>query len=163
MRTQIYIVDYFSRDVSWISQEFIEDYAGALLRGGRHAEYCIEKWTRGDKLKIQMFMELAATHPDIQSIQDELIDEFGIDYFVGKPKSKEYHIRQLEIEIQNARSSDDKAKLYKELREYNGWTIKAVEKSVTVKSASGSTTQQDLPNDLREAERIVMTMFAGKE
>lgn len=159
MRTQVRLFCPFHRDLSWLTQEVIEDYAGAKIRGGEAPYYCITKWTGEDKLKAMMLPEMLDTNPDFERLQEELIDEFGIEHFIGKTKPKEYHIRQLEIAIELAKSDDDRAKLYKELREYRGWTNKPAEKAVEVNITNNNAQMSFDRNNLAEVERAVMSFF----
>lgn len=162
MRTPFYVYDPFGRDTAWITQEVIEEYVGARMRGPDAAMYCLQKWTQGDAIKINQFMELVSNNPELDRLQEELIDELGIDALIGKPKTKEYHIRQLEIAIELARTPDEKAKLYKELREYQGWTAKPAEKGLSVSVTTNHVGSEAIANKApRDAERIVMSVFAG--
>lgn len=164
MRTQINIYDAFNRDTSWITQEVIETYAGAKLRGERAADIYINSITRGDAVKIQLFMELVYNHPDLILLQDELIAEFGEETFIGKARSKEFHIRQLEERIENEKDAKALAPLIRELRELRQWTVKPFDStgnpvSVTVNTGPSSVNfNRDNP---REAERIVMSIFSS--
>ena len=140
----------------------MEDYAGARIRGAKAADLCVAKWAQGDVGKVTQFYEVAADHPDLTLLEEELLDEFGLEHFIGKIKPKDYHIRHLEIAILNCYDLDTKAKLYKELREYQGWTSKPAEKGVSATVTIGATPTAMLdPNNPRETERIVMSIFAG--
>lgn len=159
MRTQVRLFCPFHRDLSWLTQEVIEDYAGAKIRGGEAPYYCVTKWTGEDKLKAMMLPEMLDTNPDFERLQEELIDEFGIEHFIGKVKPKEYHIRQIEMAIELAKTDDDRAKLYKELREYRGWTNKPAEKAIEV-NVTNNTAQMNFDrNNVAEVERAVMSFF----
>lgn len=164
MRKQIFIRDAFNRDTSWITQEVIEEFAGAKLRGDVAAARCAAKWTNSDQLKINLFFEMMdEAQDDIRLLQDELVDEFGIEYFIGKAKTREQHIRECEIAIENSRDAKDKAALYKELRELRGWTLKPAEAApaVTVNNNILSSDVRLERGDLRNAERIVMSVFGS--
>ena len=164
MRTQVYLFDPFHRDISWITQEVIEDYAGALLRGLRAAELCIQKWARGDATKMKLMSEVLDGHPDITILQDELIDEFGEERFIGKARSREYHIKELEERIAIEADGRVVAALVQQLRELRGWTVKPAEPGSVVNIQNNVGAQPKItldPNDSKEAERIVMSVFAS--
>jgi hypothetical protein len=159
MRTQVRLYCPFHRDLSWLTQELIEDYAGAQIRGGMAPYYCVSKWTGDDKVRAMIMPEMLDTHPEFEQLKEELIDEFGIEHFIGKPKPKEYHIRQLEIAIELCKTDDDRAKLYKELREYRGWTNKPAEKAVEVTINNNNAQISFDKNNPSEVERGVMSFF----
>lgn len=162
MRTQVRIYYPFNVDISWITQEVVEDYAGAKISGGEAPAYCIAKWSNGDSTRDNLLPQILDTNPDFIALQDELVDEFGIERFVGKPKPREYHVRRLEIAIDNARLPADKAKLYAELREYQGWSTKPTERvgGPVINNPTGGTFIFDNSNPI-EAERVVMSIFAS--
>lgn len=163
MRTHIDIYDPFNRDTRWITQEVITEYVGARIRSPIAAEYCLMKWSGGDKLRIDQFNELITDRPELDVLEAELIDEYGMEFFIGKPKPKEYHIRQLELAIERTQDKKELAALYKELREMQGWTTKPTERGVGIVINNG--TPGEAPkidaNNPREAERIVMSYFSA--
>lgn len=159
MRTQVNLFDPFHRDISWITQEVIEEYAGAKIRGGTAPEYCIGKWSQGNPLRVALMPEFLDCNPDFAQLQDDLVEEFGIEHFIGKPKSREYHIRQLENAIEGAKLPTDKAKLYAELREYQGWTTKPAEKAVEVNINNTNHQINFDKSNLAECERMVMSFL----
>lgn len=161
MRTQVNIFCPFHRDISWITQEVIEEYAGAVISGGEAPQHCINKWSGGDPIRGNMLPELLNTNPDFLSLQDELIEEFGVERFVGKPREKVYHIRQLEMAIVAAKTASDRAALYKELREYQGWSSKPSEKvaDITINNNNGPVVFDN--TNPAENERVVMSIFAA--
>lgn len=161
MRTQVRLYCPFHRDLSWMTQEVIEDYAGAKVAGGEAPSYCILKWTQDQPTRASMFPELLDNNPDFMTLQEELIDEFGIERFIGKPRDKIFHIRQLEQAIEKAKTASDKAALYKELREYQGWSSKPLEKlpEVTINNPSGPVVFEN--GKAIENERIVMSIFTA--
>lgn len=160
MRTEVVLYCPFNRDFGWITQAVIEEYAGACIRGGTAPDYCVNKWSQMDPLKVTLMHELLDTHPDFEILKDELVEEFGIEHFIGKPRSKEYHIKQLELAIEATSDAKEKAALYKELREYCGWTPKPTE--VTPVNITNNI-QQAMPifdkTDQNEVERMVMSFF----
>lgn len=160
MRTQVKLYCPFHRDLSWMTQEVIEEYAGAKIAGGAAPDYCILKWTQDQPTRATMFQELLDTNPDFMSLQDELIDEFGIERFTGKPRDKVYHIRQIEIAISNAKTASDRAALYKELREYQGWSSKPAEKMPDITINNNTSPVLFSNADPIENERVVMSIFA---
>lgn len=164
MRTQVYLYDPFHRDIEWITQEVIEDYAGSMLRGLRAGELCIQKWARADATKMKMMAELLNGHPDISILQDELIDEFGEERFIGKARSREFHIKELEARIEYETDGRIAAALIQQLRELRGWTLKPAEAGSIVNIQNNVGAQPKIvidPNDAREAERVVMSVFAS--
>lgn len=124
MRAQLEVWCPYGRDVSWITQEVIEDFAGACIMGGAAPENCARKWSGGDPVRAIMLPELLLPMPEFRRLKDDLIAEFGEEYFLGAMQSKFYHIRQLEMSLESETDNDLKAKLYKVLLELRGWVTK---------------------------------------
>jgi hypothetical protein len=161
MRTRVEIYDSFHRDVSWITQDAIEEYAGAALHSREAADLCIMKWSRGDPVKVALMREHLVGNYYVTLLQEELIEEFGEERFIGKPLSKERRVRILEQRLLSERDNDVAAKISKEIRELNGEVVKPSDKAVslTVNAAPSNVTFDR--NNPREAERIVMSVLGA--
>jgi hypothetical protein len=131
MRTQIDIYCPFGRDVSWITQEICEAYAGASLRGRKVADREAMALSGDDLPRAHMLMSLLDSHPDFLKLKDELIDEYGYEAFI-RPKHMLEHIRDLEARMDDCQDDEVYAKLMKELRELRGWTVKPAENRVII-------------------------------
>lgn len=165
MRHEIFFRDVFNRDTSWITQEALEEYAAATIRGLANGEIIIRKWAQADAIKMNLFAEmLVEIDADIQILKEDLISEFGIDHFLGVAKTREQHCRELELAIDKTVDAKDKAALYKELREFRGWSLKPADNQVNVSvSVSNNNDRITVPRgDAREAERIVMSVFGSR-
>lgn len=162
MLTRLHLYDPIGRDTSWITDELIVEYAASSLRSELSAQLCIDKWTRGDAAKAGMFAELIIGRPELEEIKDQLLDQYGEEAFVGKPRSLTFHIRQLEIRMEACRDPDSYAKLAKQLADMRGWNVKPVERAATpinnITVNNGPVLDASNP---REAARIVMSVLAN--
>ncbi len=131
MLTQVEIYCPFNRDVSWITQEICEAYAAACLRGNKVAEREALALSGDSYPRMALLKSMLDTHPDFIRLKEELIDNYGIDYFV-KSKTQLEHIRDLEERMESETDNEVYAKLSKELRELRGWITKPTEKTQTV-------------------------------
>jgi|SRR5665213_1046099 len=162
MRTQLTFYDPFHRDTSWITQEVVEDYAGALLHGNDTAELCIQKWSRNDPQKMLLLREqLVGNRRAVEQLQTELIDEYGEEYFIGKPMTKAQRVRELERRLLIEPDNKKAAELSKEIRELNGETVKPAEKGISVTVNTTPTKVVFDRANPRESERIVMSVLGA--
>lgn len=163
MRTQFYVFDPWKRDVSWITQEVIEEYCGALLRSPMAAENCIRKHSQRDQEKYNTFIDIVSPENEyIQAIMRELEEEYTIEYFIGKPKPLVWHIRQLELRMEMCKDPAEYTKMAKQLSDMNGWNKKPNENTVQTVSITvgGEETKLDR-NNPRETQRIVMSVLGS--
>lgn len=141
MRTVIEMYCPFGRDVAWITQEMIEEYAGASITGKRAAEKAALDLAGNDYPRSETLRSMLDTHPLFAILKEELLDEYGLEHFV-KPKSMLEHIRDLEERMEAEPNNDTYAKLNKELRELRGWVVKPAEKTAAVTNVNVIASQQ---------------------
>lgn len=132
MRQTIRIFDQLNRPTNWITQEVIEEYVGARIKGPHIAEIVLTRLCSNDATRYHQFMQCVAVLPELDVLEQELIEEFGEEYFIGPPLSKERFIRHLEDRLLKETNNDIAAKLSKELREARGWVIKPSEQNTKV-------------------------------
>ena len=161
MRTKIELHDPFNRDVSWITQEAIEEYAGACIHSQEAGDLCIQKWSRGDPQRAKLMREQLVGNHYVALLQDELIDEFGEERFIGKRLSKERRIAFLEQRLLQEPNNQVAALISKEIRELNGEVIKPSEKGATVNVNVVPTTVKFDRTNPRESERIVASVLGS--
>jgi hypothetical protein len=131
MRTQVVVKDVFSRDVSFITQEFCEFYAGETIKGKQCGDAALTEMCNGDQNKILLVKTLLETNADFIQLRDDLIDEFGIEFFC-KTKSRLEHIRDLEALMEVEKDGKTYAAMLKELRELKGWVEKPSDRNAQV-------------------------------
>jgi len=166
MRTAVDIICPFGRDVAWITQAIVEQYAGACLRGKRQSEregiiICGHNFERFEILRSF----LNDTNPQFIELMDELLAEYGIDHFMrSKPRLE--HIRDIEELMEQAASTGkmkEYAELLKQLRGLRGWEEKPrdpVAPSTTVNVYGGSQPAAVLDkHNPREVERFYQSLM----
>lgn len=173
MRQSVYIqphathpgFDAYGRDITWLNERIFDELAAAKIRGDSAIMLCCERWSAGNGLRLKQLYELATENPDIALLADQLEDEYGEEYFLGRPKSKLFHVRAIEDALENkSLDAKERAALLGRLFELNGWTIKPLDKSteITVNAGNAKIAEVKLnTNDPREAERIVMSIFGS--
>ena len=125
MRTQVQVSWPFgNQDIRWIDQAVCESYAGGVLKGKRTAEVVALSLGGGDYARADLLKKILDTHPNFIQLQKDLIDEYGIEYFI-KPKTHLEHVRDIEERMEMTNDPLAYAKLSKELRELRGWTDKS--------------------------------------
>lgn len=162
MRTIIEIEDAFNRDISFITQEFCEFYAGESIKGVNYAYEALMRYFDNNKDKVILAQSLLDRHADFIQLKEDLVDEFGIEAFI-KTKSRLEHIRDLEHRMEIQLDGKTYAAMVKELRELKGWVEKPGEPrgvSVTVHNAPARATFEQ--GDLKGAERVYQSLMAGK-
>jgi hypothetical protein len=141
-RLQLEIYCPFGRDVSWITQEICESYAGACLIPGKAAReeaalaLAGNSYARAEILKSV----LNDFNADFQELKSQLVDEFGENHFV-KIKSHTVLIAELQERMDNCADPDSFAKLHKEMRELRGFVTKPKESLPVVNNITVQTTQ----------------------
>jgi hypothetical protein len=121
--TKVYISDPFNRDVTWITDQMVEEFAGACLRGRRAADDVALYLCQGNYAKADLLRTYLVGNYHFEQLKQELIDTFGLETFI-KPKTREEHIRELEDRMENEKDNEVYTKLAKELREFRGWVVK---------------------------------------
>jgi hypothetical protein len=163
MRVQVRPYDQFGRDVSWITQEVIEGYIFALIKGERFAKSYVFKHTQGDPLRLRTFEEVLLDDPDFDDLKDQIWDEQGLP----EKGSIEYHIWQIERALESPDlPPQELSKLYKILGEYRGWITKPGEGStqtvnINTVGIDGKPANLRTMND-KDAELIYMSLLTGK-
>lgn len=160
MRTEVEIWCPFGRDVSWITQEIVEAWAGACLSGDRKAA-TLGLNICGNDFQCFELLKSIFNDSNVQfiALKEELLDEYGIDYF--RPiRSKQDHIADLEERMRDEKNNKVYAALAKELREFRQWSVKPVEAapSTTVNVFSNQQVSIDRHNP-REVERYYQSIM----
>ena len=135
----------------------IETYVGKLIKSEKAAFQAVQRFCNNDPLKVNQFMTLVPDIDALEELRNELIEEFGIEKFIGPPMTKDQHKRILEEALRNELDNNRRAAISKELRELNGWVSKpgqAAEASVTVFNGEVKFDK----NNPAEAERIYMAV-----
>jgi hypothetical protein len=154
MRTQVEIYCPFGRDVSWITQEIVEAYAGACLRGRKIAEREALALAGDDFPRAHTLQSLMDTNPEFLALKDELLDTYGIEAFI-RPKHILEHVRDLEARMDDCNDDETYAKLMKELRELRGWTVKPAENKVIINNNNSvDNRQQSLTIDKHNPNEV---------
>jgi hypothetical protein len=123
MRTQIEVTWPFSnQDISWITQEVCEAYAGSTLKGRKRSDETALMLANNSYTNAALLKQILEAHPDFLKLRDDLIDEFGIEHFI-RPKTHLEHIRDIEERMEGELDNAVYAKLMKELRELRAWSI----------------------------------------
>jgi hypothetical protein len=158
--TAVYVSDPFGRDVSWLTQQICEEYAGACLKGRRAADQCALYLCQGNYAKAELLRLYLVGNSFFETLKDELVDLYGLAYFL-KPKSREEHIRDLEDRMEAELDNETYAKLSKELRELRGWVVKpsdAPTVNVSVNNVANAINSIDKSNP-RELQRAYMSIM----
>lgn len=165
MRTAVYIFDPFHRDISWITQEVIEEFVASRIRGMDAANRCILKWCKADINKADLMREMMNdAEPDLKLLEAELIDEFGEQHFIGPPLSKARRRYILEQTLQRETDSKKVTEISKEIRELNGETVKPADKMPDAATVGISIDKAIINfdrNNPRECERVVMSVLGS--
>jgi hypothetical protein len=157
---QVYVSDPFGRDVSWITQEVCEQFAGACLTSRRAADQCAEFLCQGDYDKAAKLRLYLIGNASFIALQQELVSTYGLEHFI-KPKSKEEHIRDLEDRMETETNNETYAKLSKELRELRGWVLKpadAAPMQININNVANamSVVDKSNPRELQRAYQSIM-------
>lgn len=136
----------------------IETYVGKLIKSEKAAYQAVMRFCNNDPNKVNQFMTLVPDIEALTDLRDELIEEFGIEKFLGAPMGKEQHKRILEEALRNETDNNRRAAISKELRELNGWVTKPSEKSAEANVTVFNGELKFDKNDPAEGERIYMAV-----
>jgi hypothetical protein len=161
MRTQLEIYCPFGRDVSWITQEICESYAGASLIPGKAArEEAALALSGGSFARSEILKSILNDYnPEFQELKSQLLDEYGESHFV-KIKSHTVLIAELQERMDNCADPDSFAKLHKEMRELRGFVTKPkdtpVINNISVQTTQGVSIDRHNPKEVARIYHSVM-------
>jgi hypothetical protein len=158
--TRIQVQPYcpFGGDVSWITQEMLEGYIFAWIKGDRFAKAYIAKYAQGDPGRIQKFIDVTVDDSDFDDLKEQIWAELELP----ETGSIEYHIWQIERQLADPLlPKTELAKLYKVLGEYRGWITKPGEGKVQVNVGAAATVENMSVSNPVDAERMYASVIAS--
>jgi len=164
MRVQVQPYCPFGRDTSWITQDVVEAYIYAWIKGHRFAEYCIAKYAQGDPIRMRTFREVVFDDPDFEDLKEQIWAEMELP----TPGSIEYHIWNIERQLEDPTLPPaELSKLYKVLGEYRGWLTKPGEKAASIQLINNVGTGENGTANIasmnaNEAERLYYSLIAQR-
>jgi hypothetical protein len=145
-----------------MTQDVIEGYVYAWVKGDSFAEMYIAKHAQGDPIRMRTFREVLLDDPDFDDLRMQIWTELELPDF----GSIEYHIWKLERVIDSPLTPvSELAKLYKILGEFRGWIAKPTEKtpgSVTINNTVGMSREAIRVMSDADAERAYQSWLAAR-
>jgi hypothetical protein len=158
-RIQVRPFHEFGADVSWITQDIIEGYIYAQIKGERFAQAYVAKYAQGDPGRMKVFTEVLLDDPDFDDLRWQIWAEMELP----TPGSIEYHIWKIERTLEDPKTPvEEHAKLYKILGEYRGWITKPGEgktQTVNINNVGSAVDYRSL--SAKDAELLYLSAMNG--